>query len=328
MIRRVQAQTGRLDAHQFHALVRQEFGEDANRIGAAADARSHDIRQTAFAREKLLARLLADDALEIAHHLRKRMRADHGTDRIQEIDRIAHVFVERAVHRILQRAGAARNGHHLAAEDFHLRDVRMLLLDVDLAHVDFAGNADQCAGRRQRHAVLPGAGLGQHLGLAHVLRQQSLAQAVVDLVRAGMVQVFTLQENARAALPRGQAPGEVQRARTTNVILVQALQLFLERLGLAHRFIGIADLVHDGLQLGRNDLAAVFAEIAVLVGHFQKLVRHEVSLCCWVNVKREKKPKAYCRPSPNGFVSLKANPGAVSRLAVANGSIFGCLGLF
>ncbi len=35
----------------------------------------------------------------------------------------------------------------------------------DLAHVDLAGDADQRAGGGQRHAVLTGAGFGDHLGL-------------------------------------------------------------------------------------------------------------------------------------------------------------------
>ena len=40
--------------------------------------------------------------------------------------------------------------------------------------------------------MLPGAGFGDHPLLAHALHQQPLAHDVVDLVRAGVVQVFPL----------------------------------------------------------------------------------------------------------------------------------------
>jgi hypothetical protein len=47
--------------------------------------------------------------------------------------------------------------------------------------------------------VLARAGLGDDAALAHAPRQQRLAQAVVDLVRAGVQQVFALEPDARAA---------------------------------------------------------------------------------------------------------------------------------
>jgi hypothetical protein len=49
------------------------------------------------------------------------------------------------------------------------------------------------------HAVLAGAGLGDHPGLAHPLGEQRLAQHVVDLVRAGVVEVLALEQDPRAA---------------------------------------------------------------------------------------------------------------------------------
>jgi hypothetical protein len=62
------------------------------------------------------------------------------------------------------------------------------------------------------HAVLAGAGLGDDPGLAHPLGQQDLAHAVVDLVRAGVVQLLALQIDLRAAEVLGQARGEIERA--------------------------------------------------------------------------------------------------------------------
>ena len=70
---------------------------------------------------------------------------------------------------------------------------------VLLAHVDHALEAQQRADRGGRHAVLAGAGLGDDAPLAHAPRKQTLAQAVVDLVRAGVQQILALEVDPRAA---------------------------------------------------------------------------------------------------------------------------------
>jgi hypothetical protein len=53
--------------------------------------------------------------------------------------------------------------------------------------------------RRGGHAVLAGPGLGDHARLAHAPREQRLSEGVVDLVRAGVVQVLALEVDLRAA---------------------------------------------------------------------------------------------------------------------------------
>ena len=87
----------------------------------------------------------------------------------------------------------ACTGTHLRAEQLHAEDVRLLPLDVDRAHVDDAVEAEQRAGRRRRDAMLARAGLGDDARLAHAPRQQDLAEHIVDLVRAGVVQLLALE---------------------------------------------------------------------------------------------------------------------------------------
>ena len=57
----------------------------------------------------------------------------------------------------------------------------------------------QRRGGRRGDAVLAGAGLGDDPRLADPLGQQRLAQHVVDLVRAGVVEVLALEQDPRAA---------------------------------------------------------------------------------------------------------------------------------
>src|SRR3954468_14889215 len=74
------AAAARFYADEFHGRVVDEGVEHPGRIGAAADAGDNVVRQLADLLERLLARLLADDALEIAHHHREGMWAGDAAD--------------------------------------------------------------------------------------------------------------------------------------------------------------------------------------------------------------------------------------------------------
>ena len=108
---------------------------------------------------------------------------------------------------------------HFGAEETHAGDVQRLPLHVDRAHVDDAFQAEARADRRRGHAVLAGAGLGDDALFAHALREQDLAEGVVDLVRAGVEQVLALQVNLRAAELLGQALGEIERGRPPDIVV-------------------------------------------------------------------------------------------------------------
>jgi hypothetical protein len=131
------------------------------------------------------------------------MRAGHGADDVEGVvdvgDPVAHGLVERVLERLRTRG----HRHHGRAEQLHAEDVDRLALDVGRAHVDHALQAQPRRHRGAGHAMLAGAGLGDDAGLAHALGQQGLADGVVDLVRAGVVQVLALEQDLRAADFRG-----------------------------------------------------------------------------------------------------------------------------
>ena len=99
---------------------------------------------------------------------------------------------------------------HLGAEQAHAEHVRLLPLDVALAHVDDALQAEARRHRRGRDAVLAGAGLGDDAALAHAPGEQDLADRVVDLVRAGVGELVALEVDARAAELGAEPLGEIQ----------------------------------------------------------------------------------------------------------------------
>ena len=190
---------GCLGADDAHLGVIQERVEQADRVGAAADASGQqhpagDHIAPASARAPRARR-----RVEIAHHQRIRMRPGHRADDVERVGDVRDPVAHRLVQRILQRLRAGCHRHHFGTEQFHAVDIDLLPLDVHRAHVDHALRARARGHRGAGHAVLAGAGLGDDARLAHAPGDQRLAHRVVDLVRAGVVQVFALEQDLRAA---------------------------------------------------------------------------------------------------------------------------------
>ena len=198
------------------------------------------IRQPALALEHLRARLLADDRLEVAHHRRIGMRTSNGADAVEGVCDVRHPVAQRLVHRVLQRAAAAGHRHHLGAEQLHAEDVGLLPLDVGPAHEDHALQPEARADRGGRDAVLAGAGLGDDARLAHAAGEKDLAEHVVDLVRAGVVELVALEKDLRPAEALGQPLGEVERRGAADVVLPEVVHLGPEgRVGLGFLVLGL-----------------------------------------------------------------------------------------
>src|SRR6185437_5934084 len=149
----------------------------------------------------------------------------------------------------------------------HPHHVGVLPADVLLAHVDVAVEAEPRAHRGAGHAVLPGAGLGYDPPLAQPLGQQRLPDRVVDLVRAGVVQVLALQVDAGAVRVLLQPLGAVERGRPPHVVARQPVEALVECRIRPGRVPGRQQLVqrsHYGLG---HEAAAEVSEAAAGVGH-------------------------------------------------------------
>ena len=192
-------------------FVFEEGVEDADGIAAAADAGDDGIGQApgaVLAVEHLVERLAADDALEVAHHRRVGMRAKRAAEQVVGGAHVGHPIADGLVDGILERLAAALHAAHLGAQQLHAEDVGLLARHVDRAHVDDALDAEHGGDGGRGDAMLTGAGLGDDARLAHLaLHQQRLAQRVVDLVRAGVGQVFALEVDLRAAEMLAQPAG-------------------------------------------------------------------------------------------------------------------------
>ena len=127
------------------------------------------------------------------------MRARRRADDVVGVAHVGDPVAQRLVHGVLERLRAGGDGVDLGAEQLHAEHVGLLALDVDRAHEDLARQVELGAHGGHRHAVLAGAGLGDDAGLAHALGEQDLAQAVVDLVAAGVVELVALEVDLGAA---------------------------------------------------------------------------------------------------------------------------------
>ena len=208
----VGAVAARLDADQPHGVV-AEGVERPDRVRAAADAGDDGVGQPARLRLHLGARLAADHRLQLAHERGVGVRAGGRADQVVRRLDVRDPVADGLVHGLLERRGAGGDRHDGGAEQVHARDVGRLPPGVLLAHVDDALEPEARAHGRARDAVLARAGLGHDPPLAEPLGEQRLTDGVVDLVRARVREILSLEPDAGAADLGGQPLGEVERGR-------------------------------------------------------------------------------------------------------------------
>ena len=255
----------RLHADQAHLTIVDERIEDADRVAAAADARHDRVRKPPGLLDDLLPRFAADHGLKLAHHQRVGVRPQHRPEQVIRAGHVGDPVAHRLVDGVFQRPAAGVHAADLRTEQPHAEHVQRLPIHVLGAHVDMTLEAEQCAGRGRRDAVLPGAGFGDDAPLAHAGGQQRLSERVVDLVRAGVREVFALQEDPGAAGRLRQAPRLGDRRRAADVVLQQPIQLGAERGIVTHGKVCALELFDRLNERLRNVSAAEFAEVSTKV---------------------------------------------------------------
>ena len=195
------------------------------------------------------------------------MRACGRADQVVRGLDVGDPVADRLVHRVLQRPRAGADRDHLGAQHAHPHDVGALAADVLLAHVDMALEAEPGAHRGRGDAVLAGAGLGDDPALAQPPGQQRLADRVVDLVGAGVVQILALQPDPHARRQLHHALGQVERRRPADEVAAEALDVGQVG-GIGLRRLPAGDqLVQGAHHRLRHEPAAELAEAAPCVGH-------------------------------------------------------------
>ena len=214
------------------------------------------------------------------------MGACNGADAIECVAHIGHPIAQRVIHRVFQGAAAAGHGHNLGPQQFHAEHIGRLTLDIMGAHIDHAFQPEFRADSRRGNAVLASTCFRDDAGLAHATRQNDLAQDIVDLMRACMVQLVALHVDFRAAKPLGQTLGMIERRRAAHIMLPQEIHLIPEALvcfGKLVLFFQLKDQRHQGF---RHKPPAEIAEAAAFIRacHIavQDVIGHRLRLLCAV----------------------------------------------
>ena len=148
------------------------------------------------------------------------------------------------------------------------------------AHIDDAFQAKFGTDRGRRHAMLARAGFGDNPGFAHAARQNDLAQHIVDLMRAGVIELVTLKIDLGAAQLFGHAGRKIEWAWAANVMRPKVIHLCPKawvRLGLFIFRFEIKDQRHQGF---RHEPPAKITKATLFVGAIHKAVEKIVGHRC------------------------------------------------
>ena len=129
---------------------------------------------------------------------------------------------------VLQGPAAIGDRHNFGSQQLHPCNVERLAMRVFLAHVDPALQAHECGSGGRSNAVLAGSGLGNHPCLAHPHCQKRLTQNIVDLVRPGVVEILTLEVDARTTTQLTESTCTRQRIGPPRVVAFEVGQLDTE----------------------------------------------------------------------------------------------------
>ena len=209
---------------------------------------------------------------EFADHLGKGCGTHDRADDVVGVVHPSGPLAERLVDRVLEDPGTFLDGMDPGSEQLHPVDVERLPLDVVHSHEDLALESEVGRQRCGGDAVLSRAGLGDDSLLAHLLGEEALADHVVDLVRAGMVQVLPLQVDLRSSEVLGHPVGVVEHRRPSGVLVVHPVDLgheFRVLDVLVIRAIELDDRVHEGL----GDVLASELSVHSIICHDTREVR-------------------------------------------------------
>jgi hypothetical protein len=167
MTQRIHALACRFDAVDIHTSIVKERMKHADGVRAAADTGDNQIRQFPFLSQHLRAGFIADDSLKVAHQGRIGMRTYHRADDVECVLDIGDPIAQRLVRSVFQGARAGGDRPDFRAQQMHAKNIGLLALGIQLAHIDHTGKAEARRHRRRRHAMLPGSGFRNDAAFSH-----------------------------------------------------------------------------------------------------------------------------------------------------------------
>ena len=277
------AVTSGFDAGHFHRFITQEGIKETDRIASAAHAGDEEVWQAFLALEDLAAGFITDHSVKIPNDHRIRVRTQRAAEDVVGVPDIRHPVAHGFVDGFFERGLAGGDADDFRSEKTHASDIEGLPLHVHRAHVDRALEAEARGGRGSGDAVLAGTGLRDDAGFPHAAGEEDLADRVVDLVRAGVEEVFALQINFRAAEFFGEPFGKIEGRWASAKIREQPCEFLPEFRILAGGVVFALEVLQRRHERFGNEHASIGAEVAARVGQVDRgAVAHEVNVASFV----------------------------------------------
>src|SRR3990172_8510622 len=205
--------------------------------------------------------------------MRSEDRAEHVM-RVRNVrDPVAHGLVDC----VLERLAADVHRPHDGPEELHAEDIERLPRNILRAHVDLAVQPKHRRRGSRGDAMLARARLGNHAGLAHAFGEKDLRKRIVDLVRAGVAEIFALEIDLRAAEMVPEPLGEIEGRGTADEFPEIIIELGQERLVLLRREVRVLELRERGHERLGREFSAVDAEVAFFIWHYHGLAAFRTS---------------------------------------------------
>src|SRR6185436_2201119 len=189
-------------------------------IRSTTDTGNQTIRQTPFLFEDLNACFASDYTLVVSHHERVGMWTKSAAEQVIGVGDICDPIAQRFVNCVFESSRAGVYFTNFRAEQLHAKNVQLLTTHVFGAHVDHTIESKQRADSRGCDAVLTRARLGDDALLVHATSEQDLANRVVDLMRAGVQEIFAFEVDCRAAAVVGQSCGVEEGRGSAGVVVL------------------------------------------------------------------------------------------------------------
>src|SRR5947209_6013622 len=176
---------------------------------------------------------------------------------------IRHPIPHRLVDRLLQGGLASSNRDDFRPKKLHPGDIQGLPLHIDLAHVDHAFAAESGGDRCGGDAVLAGPGFGDDPSFAHALGEKDLTERVINLVRSGVKEVFTLEINLWVSKPTAEAFGKIKRSGAAGESAEQTREFISETGIVLCAVVFFRETLERGHQSSGHKHAAIWLQMAV-----------------------------------------------------------------
>src|SRR2546428_13966952 len=151
---------------------------------------------------------------------------------------------------------------HLSTDRLHPLHVQFLSVHVLAPYVDFSAQPSSCTSHGSSNPMLSRASFSNDPPLPHFLSKESLAESIVDLVRATMQEILSLQVDSSPSNVASQIGSKVQWRRSAGETVQPARQLLLEGGVVGEPVVCLlkcSQWLHQGL---RDILPPVFSELA------------------------------------------------------------------